>query len=311
MSKTADSFKKERGKKRNTKRLTAKERMGDLLEKLEDGVKNFRYDPEVYKAILEMKALMPSYSFQNILVAKRQMPHASYIASFKRWNELGRKVNKGQKAIWIFAPNFRKKKETVTIDGVSKEVQKSVLSGFTSVPVFDMSQTDKIEGAIELPLDRVKLELKGESKEARRIMNIVQDVCTIPIDYKDAGDANGYYDLVNDCIVVEHTLSENHKAKTLVHEYCHSMVHGYGKEDVKSSKIEKEVVAEGVAFVICSYFGLDTSDYSFGYIKSWSKDNGETLKAYGNKICSIAGRIISKMEKATGQSNESGQEKAS
>lgn len=273
------------------------EKVKELLTKLEEGVKNFQYDPEIYKALLQMKALMPSYSFRNLIVAKYQLPNATYLASFKKWNELGRRIKKGQKALKIFAPRFKKKEETLYIDNKEVKTEKTELVGFITVPVFDISQTEKTEHAVELPIDRIKLTLEGDSAEAERIIKMVHEICPIPIHYGDAEGANGYYDLIKDEIVISDTLSRNHTAKTLVHEFCHSRVHRFGGEDEKASKKEKEVVAEGVAFVVCSYFQLDTSDYSFQYIKGWSNDNGESLMKYGEKIFKISGQIIADFEK--------------
>lgn len=107
--------------------------------------------------------------------------------------------------------------------------------------------------------------------------------------YGDAEGANGYYRPSTHEIVVSDTLSINHRCKTLVHELVHSKVH---RTDTKSSTSEKEVVAEGAAFVVCSFFGLDTSDYSFRYVKTWSKSDEDSLIKYGSQICEISGRII-------------------
>lgn len=114
---------------------SVEERVQELVSILDDGIKNFMYSPDEFKALLEMKALMPNYSFRNILVAKTQYPNASFIASFKRWNELGRKVKKGAKAIKIFKPNFKKVKDE---NGITSDEAKLV--GFLTVPVFCYEQ---------------------------------------------------------------------------------------------------------------------------------------------------------------------------
>lgn len=271
---------------------SAEEKVKELVSILEDGVKNFSYSPEEYMALLEMKALMPNYSFRNIMVAKAQYPHGSFFASLKRWNELGRKVKKGSKSIKIFKPNFKK---VLNDDGE----EESKLFGFLTVPVFEYSQT---EGE-PLPIEKVHIKLEGDCPEARSIINYAetlakQDHC--PVTYGDAQGANGYYAPATHEIVVSDSLSINHRCKTLVHELVHSRVHRY---DQASSASEKEVVAEGSAFVVCSFFGLDTSDYSFRYVKSWSKKDEEALIKYGSQICDIAGKII-KDFKALIESNE-------
>lgn len=274
---------------RRTKK-SVKERVEELSKTLEEGVLNFSYTPEQFAAMMEMKALMPNYSFRNLMVAKAQFPHATYLASFRRWNELGRKVKKGAKAIWIFAPRFKKVENE---DGV----EENKLIGFITVPVFDVAQT---EGE-PLPIDRVKIELEGDSPEARRIIEYATAIAekdNCPVYYGDAEGANGYYVPALHQIVIDETLSINQRAKTLVHELVHSKVHRY---DTQSSRQEKEVVAEGTAFVVCTFFGLDTSDYSFQYVYSWDKE-GEKLMKYGTQICEIAGNIIREFQELIGTS---------
>ncbi|QCJ45410.1 LtrC (plasmid) [Bacillus sp. S3] len=260
---------------------SVQEKVDELVSILEEGVSNFRYSPEEFKALLQMKALMPNYSFRNIMVAKTQYPNASFIASFKRWNELGRKIRKGEKSIKIFKPNFK------AVEDENGEVE-TKLVGFLTVPVFAYEQT---EGE-PLPIDKVVIKLEGESEEAREIIEYAEQIASkdnCPVTYGDAKGANGFYSPYLHRIVVSDTLSINHRCKTLVHELVHSKVH---RHDQSSSSSEKEVVAEGTAFVVCSFFGLDTSDYSFRYVKSWSKGEENSLLKYGSQICDIARRII-------------------
>ncbi|MGN7299473.1 ArdC-like ssDNA-binding domain-containing protein [Ferdinandcohnia sp. SAFN-114] len=264
-----------------------KERVEELIKTLEEGVANFSYSPEEFAAILEMKALMPNYSFRNIMVARAQLQNAWYIASFKRWNELGRTVKKGEKALRIFAPRFVKTKDEE--DGNGEETK---LVGFVTIPIFDHSQT---EGE-PLPIEKIKIELEGDCPEAREIISLAEQVArqdNCPITYGDAGSANGFYMPANHSITVSDKLSVNQRCKTLVHELVHSKVH---RHDTKSSRKEKEVVAEGSAYVVCSFFGLDTSDYSFHYVKSWSQGDNGALMKFGSQICDIAGKIIQEFE---------------
>lgn len=267
-----------------------KEQVEKLLHTLEEGVKNFEYSPEKFKAIMEMQALMPKYTFRNIMLAKIQRPNASFIASYKRWEELGRQVRKGEKALRILAPRFKK----VEKENGEEEQQ---LIGFISVPVFDVSQT---EGE-PLPIDRIKLMLDGESEEAVQIFEWVkvlaaEDGC--PVYLKKANGVNGFYSITDHEIVIDTDLSVNHRAKTAVHELVHSRVH---RNIEGTTAEERECVAEGTAFIVCSYFGLDTSDYSFEYVKGWSKDEGESLMKYGETIQKTAQSLIVDFERVANQ----------
>ncbi|MCM3358109.1 ArdC family protein [Psychrobacillus sp. MER TA 171] len=276
--------------KTSYKRKTAEEMQEEvqvLLDTLQTGVLNFQYEPEAFKAMLAMQSLIPTYSFRNMMLIRAQMPHARFIASFLKWKELNRSVRKGEKALRVLAPRIIKE-----IDEASG-IEESKLIGYTSVPVFDVSQTD----GDPLPIDDYKLELTGESEEAIRIFEWVkllasEDNC--PLKNGDAEGACGYYNRVEHYIMVDQNLSINHRAKTAVHELVHSRVH---RHDTKSSKEEKECVAEGTAFIICSYFGLDTSNYSFEYVYGWSKDKGESLIKYGTMIQETASSLIAGFER--------------
>lgn len=267
-----------------------KEQVQELLNKLDEGVKNFVGNPEAFKALLEMSALMPTYSFNNIVLILAQRKNARFVAPFSRWKELNRHVRKGEKAIRILAPRF--KKETNENTGV----EETKLIGFINVPVFDIAQT---EGE-PLPIDEFKLKLHGESDEAARIFQWTmvlaeEDDCQIHI--ANANGANGYYSPAKHEIVIEANLSPNHKAKTAVHELVHSRVHRYCSKDTTSE--EMECVAEGVAFIVCSYFGLDTSDYSFAYVKGWTEETPEAVMKYGRTIQSTAQKMIEDFERVS------------
>lgn len=263
-----------------------KQEVDTLLHLLDEGVKSFQGDPEKFKALLKMQAMFRGYSFRNIMLIQAQRPNASYVASFKRWKELGRSVRKGEKSLRILAPRIKKEKDEVTGSEETK------LIGFISCPVFDISQT---EGE-PLPIDDYRLQLDGESDEAEIIYAWVkllaeEDDCMVEVAF--ANGANGYYAPSSHRIVIDPKLSVNHRAKTMVHEYVHSQLH----RTADSTAEERECVAEGTAFIVCSYFGLDTSDYSFEYVQGWSADDGESLMKYGTTIQKAASAIIEDIER--------------
>lgn len=256
---------------------SVEERVKELANILEEGVNNFTYSPEYFKAILAMKALMPNYTFRNLLLAKAQCPDGNFFASYKHWINLGRQVKKGAKSIKILAPRFVKDKET----------DEDKIIGFYPVSVFEYKQTK----GEPLPIDAIKIQLEGDCPESREIIKAAERIAmkdNCPVSYGDAKDANGYYSPATHRIVVSDDLSINHRCKTLVHELVHSKVHRF---NTKATRSEREVVAEGTAFIVCHFFGLDSSDYSFSYVKGWSRDNSSLLH-FGSQICDISGQII-------------------
>ncbi|MCM3318006.1 ArdC-like ssDNA-binding domain-containing protein [Rummeliibacillus stabekisii] len=260
----------------------------ELFNVLNEGVLNVQMNPDIFKALLEMSALMPSYSFRNVILIKAQCPHARYVASFKEWKELNRHVKKGERSIRILAPRFK-----MITDEETGEREKKLI-GFVSVPVFDYSQTD----GEPLPIEKCKLTLEGESTEAEEILQLVKSLAAkdeCKFEFGDTGYSNGYYAPALHLIRVSEKLTTNHKAKTAVHELVHSRVHRDSRQS--TSEEERECVAEGTAFIICSYFGLDTSSYSFEYVKSWS-DNEEAVLKYGTIIRETAEQLINEFELA-------------
>lgn len=263
------------------------EQLQQLLDTLQEGVLNFEYDPEKYKALLAMQSLFPDYSFRNIMLIQAQMPNAQYVASFNKWKSFNRFVKKGERAIRILAPRFKKEEDDQT------GTEEAKLVGFIGVPVFDVSQTE----GDPLPIDAIQHVLEGESDNAIRIFEWMkllaqEDSCEVNIGF--ANGACGYYRPSTHSIMIDEGLSINHRAKTGVHELVHSRVHRYDRE---SSKEERECVAEGTAFIICSYFGLDTSDYSFEYVRGWAEDDGASLMKYGTIIQQTAETLIADFER--------------
>lgn len=105
-------------------------------------------------------------------------------------------------------------------------------------------------------------------------------------------DLQGYYSPTSDKIVVNSDLEDLQIAKTLIHEYAHSLLH----KQTDKSHSQREIEAESLAFVLCDHFGIDTSEYSFGYIASYANRDFEELKAILLNIQSNAHEMIEHLE---------------
>ena len=130
------------------------------------------------------------------------------------------------------------------------------------------------------------------------------NISPVPIAFEDIpGDSKGYFSTAEKRIAVQENMSESQTLKTMVHEVVHSMLHD--KEVNQSMDIPvkdrntKEVEAESVAFTVCQHFGIDTSDYSFGYIAGWSSGrNMKELKSSLDTIRKTASELITGIEGA-------------
>lgn len=276
-----------------------------LTEQLEKSIQNFM-ESEKYKAFLSSMAKFHNYSLNNQILIAVQKPDSTLCAGYTTWQKQNRYVKKGEKGIRIICPSPYKKeylkdvidkttgKPELLSDGRTKqEIVQKVIPFFKVGYVYDISQTEgqplpEIADILEGDLDEGLKSLKEAMLQASPV-----PVCFQPID----GETNGFYSPAAGEIVVDSTLSEKQSLKTLIHETAHALLHNPEASSSQPTRETKEVEAESVAYVVCQYFGLDTSDYSFGYIAGWSSGKGTPeLKASLENIRNTSNEIISNVE---------------
>ena len=280
------------------------DRIKELTDKLEAGIKEV-FTSGCYREYLSVMNKFHSYSYNNSLLILMQKPEASYVAGFKTWETLGRHVKKGEKGITILAPCPYKSVNYVDViepdtgqvkrdeqGNVMKERKEISRASFKAISIFDISQT---EGK---PLPELVKELQGEIPDYKILMDSIRDVAPVPIRFDVWNETKkGYYDLENQEIVIKSGMSDLQTIKTAIHETTHSILHK-DKEHTKDSAT-MEVEAESVAFVVCQHLGLDTSDYSFGYLASWSSDKDlPELKSSLQTIQKTAHDMIEQLDRA-------------
>lgn len=270
------------------------DRTKETFEQIEQGVKDV-YSSDNFKNYLKFLSKFHQYSFNNTMLILGQYPSASLIAGYNSWkNNFNRQVNKGEHAIKILAPYQIKIKLEKDQENNEEPTQEEVkVTRFHLVNVFDISQTTGD------PIPEFVTDLKGTSHDADALIEAIQDVATIEIQFIEQKNdvslqngAKGYYSPVEDKIVVNSNLDTIQKAKTLVHEYAHSILH----KQTNKSREQKEIEAESLAFVICNHFNIDTSDYSFGYIAAYANQNYDKLRDVLVNIQANAHELIEKVE---------------
>ena len=281
------------------------EKIQELTEKLQTGIQEL-YDSDKYRDYLRTMAKFHHYSFNNSLLIWAQRPDATAVAGYRAWQtKFGRTVNPGAKGIMIYEPSSYKRtlREVVTdedgnpvLDKDGNEVTRAVERTF---PSFKVGYVFAYEDSSGPPLPSIVSIVDKEVDNFNSVMNALQKVSPAPIRFDAVnGGANGYYDLLKREIVVKDTLPQAQKIKTAVHEVAHSILHDkIDGLDQEANKREMEISAESIAFVVCQYFSLNTSEYSFGYVGSWSA--GKELKELQTKmeiIRSTAHTIISGIE---------------
>lgn len=271
-----------------------------LINSIEEGVQNM-FSSENFKKYLDYISKFHSYSTGNIFLINLQYPDATRVASLKKWNELGRKVKKGEKGIKILVPVYYRyfrddNNKIVYLNQATDEQKKKIKDGeiklysglgFKVGHVFDISQTEGEE------LPTICKELTGEDEKAKAIYETLMQICPIPVIKEDMGRPKGYYSPEKNIIALNENNSLNQNAKTLVHEYAHYTRHHNSDKDRNTIEVE----AEAIAYIVCKYFGFDTSDYSFAYISSWSSSKElKELKKSAEIIKESASDIINAVE---------------
>ena len=289
---------------------TEKQKVKEITDKLEEGLKEL-FESEKYKSYLSTMSKFHNYSFNNTLLIAMQKPEATLVAGYKAWQKnFERHVNKGEKAIRILAPApYKIKEERDKIDPVTgemtfdengmpqKEEVEVTIPAFRAVSVFDVSQTDG------KPIPKLEAqELLSTVEGYEDFVNAMMFVSPVPIGFEDIpGDSKGYFHTEEKRIAIQENMSESQTLKTMVHEVAHSMLHNKEvNQDILApakDRNTKEVEAESVAYTVCQHFGIDTSDYSFGYIAGWSsgKDMKE-LKSSLDTIRHTASELITGIE---------------
>ena len=308
------------------------EKLKEITDRLEQGITEL-FDSERYKEYLRVMSKFHNYSFNNTLLIAMQKPDASLVAGFSAWkNNFERNVMKGQKGIKIIAPSpYKIKQEMQKIDPHTQkpvigkdgkpvtEEKEVTIPAYKVVSVFDVSQT---EGK-ELP-DIAVDELTGDVDRYKDFFAALEKTSPVPIGFeKIEGGAHGYYHLEDKRIAIDEGMSELQTLKTAIHEIAHAKLHDIDlnapkDEQPRVDRRTREVEAESVAYTVCQHYGLDTSDYSFGYVAGWSsgrelselKSSLETVRSAAAEIINSIDGHIAELQKGQEQTQDAPREKA-
>ena len=271
----------------------------EITDKLEQGIKEL-FESERFKEYLRTMSKFYNYSFNNTLLIAMQKPEATYVAGYTSWQRnFDRQVMKGEKGIKILAPApYKVQEEREKIDPATQkpvigadgkavtETVEVLRPAFKVVSVFDVSQTD----GKELP-DIIVDELKGTVENYEAFFDALKQESPVPVSFEDIpGGAKGFFSPVESRIAIQEGMSEIQTVKTAIHEIAHAKLHAVNPDEKtapedKKDRHTKEVEAESVAYTVCQRYGIETSDYSFGYIAGWS--SGKETKELKSSLDTI------------------------
>ena len=307
------------------------EKLKEITDRLEQGIAEL-FDSERYREYLKVMSKFHNYSFRNTVLIAMQKPDASLVAGFSAWkNNFERNVMKGQKGIKIIAPSpYKIKQEMQKIDPHTQkpvigkdgkpvtEEKEVTIPAYKVVSVFDVSQT---EGK-ELP-DIAVDELTGDVDRYKDFFAALEKTSPVPIAFENIeGGSHGYYHLEDKRIAINEGMSELQTLKTAIHEIAHAKLHDIdlnAPKDEQQPHVDRrtrEVEAESVAYTVCQHYGLDTSDYSFGYVAGWSsgrelselKSSLETIRSAAAEIINSSDENLAELQKAQDKEQTAGQE---
>ena len=299
------------------------DRLKEITDNIESGIKDL-FQSERYAEYLRAMSRFHRYSLNNTILIVLQRPDASLVAGFNKWrDEFKRNVKKGEKGIKILAPApFKKTVNMQRIDPITNRAMVNdsgqpitedveiTIPRFKVVTVFDVSQT---EGK-ELPSIGVNT-LMGDVKNHEAFMAALVKASPFPLVYEDIqSSAKGYCHFAERRIAINTGMSDLQTIKTAIHEIAHAKLHNVdlnNKDEMaaRADKFTREVQAESVAYTVCQYYGLDTSDYSFAYIAGWSSEKEmPELRASLDVIREAAHDLIESIDNCLSE-NEKGKDR--
>ena len=295
-----------------------KDRIKEITAGIEQGIKEL-FESDRYRNYLTTMSRFHKYSLNNVMLIHSQRPDATLVAGFNKWkNSFGRHVKKGEKGIQILAPTpYKIKVEKEKLDPDTKlpmidengdpvtEEKEVSIPMFKVVSVFDVSQT---EGK---PLPALAYSLSGAVEHYEEFMEALKRTSTVPIKVEHTEkNVDGFFDLTNQSITIQAGMSEVQTICAAIHEIAHSRLHNYDHmtevaddgetllAPVEKDRHTEEVEAESISYAVCQYFGIETSENSFGYIVSWSQGKElKELRASLETINRTSSELISGIEK--------------
>lgn len=260
----------------------------ELFNKIIDGVTNIVESGEFAK-FLKFSKNFHNYSFNNIILIFLQMPEATQVAGFKKWESMGRRLKKGAKGIQIVYPIKRTYKTKIEgqdslIDDEKEQTVEYMTYSYTYV--YDISQTV----GKNMPLEDNRI----NSNNLAEFLDFLKSFSPYPVIENNLyGGTQGYWSPKHKHIVLKSELSIDDKVSVLLHELTHAL---YDDFNYKEDRDLSETFVESVAFIVADYFGLDTSKCSFNYITGWANGDVKVILELGDKIQKTANQFIKQIE---------------
>lgn len=282
---------------------------------LEAGLADVQDDPEALAAFLAFHARFHDYSLSNAVLIWCQRPSARHCMGYRAWQKHGRQVRKGERGLTILAPVTRKRTEGDVAAGADPAAangdgERSVV-GYRAATVFDYAQTDAAkEGALTYVPPAPRLDASDPDGLAQALASVAGAI-GYAVQYDEAGYADGRCSFARRQIRVNPTLSPADRAAVLCHELAHALAHDPRDRvsgDPGITTEQREIQAEGAAFVALAALGLDTARASLPYLKGWAGSDHEVLRRELAAIDRIARDLLDRVEASASEPEDASAE---
>jgi hypothetical protein len=244
---------------------------------------------------LRVRRHFHSYSLGNQLLISLQAPHATHVAGFRAWLNMGYAVNRGEHGlrIWMPLPPSKTKIEAWRAAGGDPSERPRVL--FKLGVVFDRSQVSPLPPpTVPLALDPPIARVEGD--ELAHLHGPLEQFATsigYRVSIEPLRGPEGTCSHRERLIKVEQALAANGQIAALLHELAHALVRVDRTDgDPKLSYAAEELVVESVAYSVAATAGIDTSANSVPYLAAWSEETPiATIHAHAELIDRLARRI--------------------
>lgn len=242
---------------------------------------------------VRIRGMFRQYSAANTWLIAMQMPDATRVAGFRTWLKLNRCVRKGERAIRIWAPMTMKlRDENGEVKNDEQTGQELTRTRFRLAPVFDVSQTEQLPGAEEVPLSPPSAPVTGDSHAALipRLIAFAESL-GVPVAYEELpANVGGYFHTVDKRIALAEGRPANATVRVLIHEQAHMLVDRLHAE--KYPYAREEVIVETATYLVCQAAGLDVSASSVPYVASWGESGAlEAVQQNAELIDQVARQL--------------------
>ena len=273
------------------------DKIKSALDSIEQGLATINTDKDWIRYLTFCSSFY-NYSYNNIILIMMQRPNATFVAGYTAWRKMNRYVKKGEKGIGILCPCIRKIESfrepddaNVYNDKEAEKEVKKVVSGFRVGYVFDLSQTDGADSMLPVLVTGLQSSTEQEQAIYEALLKYVSS--QYQVEEVTGTASKGSFNIDTKVITVRSDLQYQQKLKSLLHELSHAIDFSMNP-DLTIPRNKRELIAESCAFVVCLRLGIDTSSYSFSYLKSWLKDPKE-LGEIADCVQKISSKIINEL----------------